>query len=265
VPELNEEKLREIRRKIDEIDDKLLQLLAERVKLIAEIASIKKKLGKEIRDEEREREILRKTKEKATKLGLDPAFVETFMKVVISGGVGEEVRRLGGLKFWAQIEEAFRGYPAELSVARTIFLHGLRVDEKGEVKCGDMRITALSLARAAGTDRRTVVAAVKRILSNERLRAVFTNLRPVPYLRDVGKEMGWGVLEIIPKDASRPGVIREVVEVISRRGISIRQAVADDPYLVAQPKLTLITDQPIPTDVIEEIRKLPSVYSVLIY
>jgi chorismate mutase len=65
VPELNEEKLREIRRKIDEIDDKLLQLLAERVKLIAEIASIKKKLGKEIRDEEREREILRKTKEES--------------------------------------------------------------------------------------------------------------------------------------------------------------------------------------------------------
>jgi len=79
------------------------------------------------------------------------------------------------------------------------------------------------------------------------------------------KKWGGGVLEIIPKDASRPGVIREVVEVISRRGISIRQAVADDPYLVAQPKLTLITDQPIPTDVIEEIRKLPSVYSVLIY
>lgn len=265
MPKLSEEKIKEIRKKIDEIDRGLLQLLSERVKLAREIAGIKKRLGREIKDEEREKEILRKAREEGTKLGLDPTFVETVMKVIISAGVGEEVRELGGLKFWAQIEEAFRGYPAELSVARTIFLHGLRVDEKGEVRCGDMRVTALSLAQAAGTDRRTVVAAVKRILDNEKLRAVFMNLRPVPYLRDVGKEMGWGVLEIIPKDASRPGIIREVVEVISKRGISIRQAVADDPYLVIQPKLTLITDQPIPPDVVEEIRKLPSVYSVLIY
>jgi len=262
---LSEEKLLEMRRRIDAIDKELLQLLAKRVKLAAEIAVIKKKLGREVRDEEREKEILQRAREEATKLGLEPSFVETFMRVVISGGVGEEVKRLGGLKFWAQIEEAFKGYPAELAVARTLFLYGLRVDEKGEVRCGDMRITTLSLARAAGTDRRTVVAAVKRILSDKKLRAVFMNLRPVPYLRDVGKEMGWGVLEIIPRDASRPGVIKEVVEVISSKGISIRQAVADDPYLVAQPKLTIITDQPIPTHVIEEIRKLPSVYSVLIY
>jgi predicted regulator of amino acid metabolism with ACT domain/chorismate mutase len=262
---LSEEQLAKIRRRIDEIDGELLRLLAERVKLAGKTARLKKRLGKELRDERREREVLRRARIEGGRLGLDPNFVETFMRVVISGGLGEEAKRIGGVRFWTQIEGAFKGYPGELAVARALFLHGLRVDERGGIKCGDMRITSLSLARAAGTDRRTVVAAVRRILGDEKLRAVFANLRPLPYLRDVGKEMGWGVLEIIPKDASRPGVLKELVEAISSRGINIRQAVADDPHLTTQPKLTIITDRPIPGRVIEEIRKLPSVYSILIY
>ena len=93
---MSEETLVRIRKRIDEIDGELLQLLAERVKLAGETARLKKKLGKELRDERREREVLRRARIEGGRLGLDPNFVETFMRVVISGGLGEETKELGG-------------------------------------------------------------------------------------------------------------------------------------------------------------------------
>ena len=74
-----------------------------------------------------------------------------------------------------------------------------------------------------------------------------------------------GVIEILPKDAAKHGIISEVTGAISRFGISIRQAVADDPHFIVQPKLTLITDKPVRGKVIEALRKLPSVQSVIVY
>jgi predicted regulator of amino acid metabolism with ACT domain len=53
--------------------------------------------------------------------------------------------------------------------------------------------------------------------------------------------------------------------VVSKFGLRIRQAVADDPYFVAQPKLTIITDEPVGGKIIDALRKLPSVQSVIVY
>jgi hypothetical protein len=84
-------------------------------------------------------------------------------------------------------------------------------------------------------------------------------------LKGVAQQLGLGVIEILPKDAAKPGILSEVSSVISKFGISIRQAVADDPYFVAQPKLTLITDEPVKGEVIEALRKIRSVQSVIVY
>jgi len=265
VPKLSEQKLRELREEIDRTDEQLLQLLSKRMELAGQLALLKKKMGWELRDEKREEEVIRRAKLLGKKLGLDVGFVDTFMRLLISGSFGEELRRVGGLRFWSQIEAAFRGYPGELAVVRVLFMHGLRVSEDGRVMCGEMRIPSLQLARAAGTDRRTVKAAISRILADKTLRAVFTHLKPIPHLKDVGKELGWGVLEVIPRDAAKPGIVKQVVECISNRGISIRQVIADDPHLVPEPRLVIITEEPLPDEVIGEIRKLPSVYSVLLY
>ncbi|MBC7219196.1 MAG: chorismate mutase [Hadesarchaea archaeon] len=260
-----EDDLREIRRKIDEIDEKLIKLLAERLRLSGEIAALKKKLGAQIRDEARERHVVDRSRKLAQELGVDPDFVESVMRLIMAQMVGEERLHLGGVGVWDRIQQAFRDYPAQMSVAKVMFKYGLRVMDDGTIACGSIRIPAVQIAKEAGVDRRVVDFTAQRILSDPNLREIFENLEPIAYLKGFAQQLGLGVIEIIPEDASRPGILKEVTGVIAQFGLSIRQSVADDPNFVPQPKLTIITDEPVKGEVIEALRKLPSVRSVIVY
>ncbi|HID03020.1 MAG TPA: amino acid-binding protein [Desulfobacterales bacterium] len=166
---------------------------------------------------------------------------------------------------WVQVQSVFKDYPAQLSVARILFKYGLRVREDGEIMCGDIRIPATQIASEAGVDRRVVDLTAKRILGDKILGGIFRNLEPFAYLKGVAHSTGLGVVEIMPENAAKPGILRDVSKIISKFGISIRQAVADDPYFIPQPKLTIITDEPLRGEVIDGLRKLPSVRSVIVY
>ena len=262
---MSEEKLRDLRREIDGINEQLIDLLAKRLKIGGELAKLKKKLGKEIRDEARERAIIDSARKLARERGLDPSFVEGLMRLVIAQTAGVERERIGAVGMWVKVQKAFEDYPAQLNVARLLFKYGLRVREDGEIACGDIRIPAIQIAQEAGVDRRVVDAAAQTILKNEGLRSIFANLEPIAYLKGVGQQLGLGVIEILPKDAAKPGIISEVTGILAKFRISIRQAVADDPHFVPQPKLTIITDEPVKGGVIEALRKLPSVQSVIVY
>ena len=257
--------LRELRREIDGIDERLIALLAQRLKLADELAALKRKLKLEIRDEARERAIIDSARERARQIGLDPTFVEGLMRLVIAHMAGAEIERVGGAGMWAQVQRALGDYPAQLDVAKVLFKYGLRVREDGEIACGEIRVPAKQVAKEAGVDRRAVDATAKTILADETLRGIFMNLEPLAYLKGVAQTLGLGLIEILPTDATKPGIIHEVTEVISKFKVSIRQAVADDPYFVTQPKLTIITDKPIKGKVIDALRKLPSIQSVIVY
>ncbi len=262
---MSEKKLHAFRQEIDRIDEQILALLAQRLKLADDLVALKRKLKLEIRDEARERAIIARARKRAKDEGLDPAFVESIMSLVIAHMAGAQRERVGGVRVWERIREAFNDYPAQLSVARVLFKYGLRVREDGEVACGDIRIPSSQAAREAGVDRRVVDATVKTILKHEGLREIFENLEPIVYLKGAAQRLGMGVIEILPKDATKPGIITEVTKVLSKSGISIRQAVADDPYFVIQPKLTIITDEPVKGEIIESLRKLSSVQSIIVY
>jgi hypothetical protein len=187
------------------------------------------------------------------------------MRFLIARTWGRQKERLAGAGMWPKLREAFKDYPAQLSVVRVLFRYGLRVKESGEIACGNMKVPAVQVAAEAGVDRRAVDATARRILEDRKLREIFENLEPITYLKGVAQQLGLGVIEIIPEDAAKPGILKEVTGVISEFNISIRQAVADDPYFTAQPKLTLITDEPVGGAVIEALRRLPSVRSVIVY
>jgi len=262
---LTEEKLKALRDEIDRIDEQLLLLLSQRLRVADEIAKLKKKLGMGIRDEAREQIVIERAKKRAQELGLDPSFVESIMRLAISHAVAVEARRVAVPGIWAEVAKAFERHPAQLKVVRLLFKYGLKVREDGEIACGSIRIPSVQIAREAGVDRRVVDATARRILGDEKLISIFGNLEPLAYLKGVAHRLGLGVIEILPKDAAKPGIISEVTGVISRFGISIRQAVADDPFFTPQPKLTIITDEPVPGKVIDELRKLPTVRSVIVY
>jgi chorismate mutase/prephenate dehydratase len=73
-----------LRKEIDEIDSRLVELLARRVKIAENIGRKKVDMGQRIEDKEREMSVLEKAKELARKEGLDEADIEAIYQKVIA-------------------------------------------------------------------------------------------------------------------------------------------------------------------------------------
>ncbi|MHB8585118.1 MAG: hypothetical protein ACYDDF_04695 [Thermoplasmatota archaeon] len=165
---------------------------------------------------------------------------------------------------WDLLTKYFQRYPAQSRVAQTLLRHGLSVREDG-IYVGDISIPDTSLARATGVDRRIIRATIDTIRREPELRDVYARLHSTCHLKDAAPILKWGVIEIVPSDAHKPGILAHVAQVIAQRGISIRQAIVDDPELVEEPRLYVVTETPIPLDVVGEIKSGPGVKSVVIY
>jgi len=75
--------LEELRRHLDGLDHRLLQLIAERQATSREIARVKRSTGHATRDYRREREVILGARHSATELGISPDIAETIMRVLI--------------------------------------------------------------------------------------------------------------------------------------------------------------------------------------
>jgi chorismate mutase len=73
-----------IRKKIDEIDDKLVVLLKQRMDLCKSIGEEKRKAGLPVKDHRREDEVYLHVMAKALEFGLDPQKVETVFKEIVA-------------------------------------------------------------------------------------------------------------------------------------------------------------------------------------
>ena len=169
-----------------------------------------------------------------------------------------------GARMWHLLTKYFQRYPAQSRVAQMLLRHGLAVREDG-VYCDNIAIPDTSIARAAQVDRRVISATIETIRREPELLKVFSRLMPTCLLRDAGPAMNWGVLEIIPSDPQAPGILAGVAEIIAKRNISIRQAIVDDPELQEEPRLYIVTEGPLPIDVIPEIRSSLGVRSVILH
>lgn len=165
---------------------------------------------------------------------------------------------------WYSLSKYFGRYPSQGKVAKLLMTNGLRVKD-GRVYCGDVEIGDVAIARAINVDRRIVRAAVETIESEEELRRVFSLLRPTAMLKDVAPVMGWSCIEVIPTDAHVPGIIADVTSVIAEAGISVRQALVDDPELSDEPRLYVITGSEVPPEMIPRIKACRGVKSILLH
>ena len=164
---------------------------------------------------------------------------------------------------WELLTRYFQRFPAQTRVAQKLLMHGFAVRPDG-VYSGDVAISDTALARACKVDRRIIAATVDTIRAEPELMKVYSRLAPTCHLKDAAPVMGWGVIEIIPSDAREPGILAHLASVLARRGISIRQAIVDDPELVEEPRLYVITEAQVPLDVIAEIREGNGIKSVVI-
>jgi chorismate mutase/prephenate dehydrogenase len=79
--------LEELRARLDVIDRELLERVAERQALGAQIAAVKRATGQSTRDYRREREVLLKARRDAETLGVSPALAESLMHALIQGSL----------------------------------------------------------------------------------------------------------------------------------------------------------------------------------
>jgi chorismate mutase len=74
----------ELRKRIDDIDDLILQSLVERVKVCKAIGLAKRKQGLAVKDSSREKEIFRRLMEKSAAAALDPVLVEAVYREIVN-------------------------------------------------------------------------------------------------------------------------------------------------------------------------------------
>ena len=164
---------------------------------------------------------------------------------------------------WSAIKKFFFSYPAQEKVAKLILKYGLSV-KNGKIYCEDIEIPSIRISKSLGVDRRVITSTIETISKNKELKEFFQELHPVPFFRDIAKIRDWGVVEIVPADPSMTGILANVSKIIADSGISIRQAITEDPEFSEEATLIIICEKEIPASIIPKIRKVEGVTKVII-
>ncbi|MHC1585980.1 MAG: amino acid-binding protein [Candidatus Hecatellaceae archaeon] len=166
---------------------------------------------------------------------------------------------------WSKVLKHFENQPGRLAVVRVLIENGLSI-RNGKIYCNMLEVDMVEVAKAAGVDRRTVAQTIKAVEGNPELSVIFRYLRSAGHsLKEVARYLGFSVLEITPVDARIPGILAGAASLLAERGISVRQALVDDPELHPEPKLTLIVEGEIPGEVIARVLKVKGVAKVSVY
>jgi hypothetical protein len=166
---------------------------------------------------------------------------------------------------WNNVKRYFEGHPERLRVTRVLIENGLST-RGGKIYLNEIEIPPVRVARAAGVDRRTVKETLNAIKSDRELRLIFEGIRSSGLsLKEIAKHLNLGVVEITPVDAKIPGILASSATILAKNGLSIRQAIVDDPELSPEPKLSLIVEKKIPGELIPELLNVKGVAKVSVY
>ena len=125
--------LSEIRQKIDELDDKIVELLEQRLQIVQEVAQFKKQTGKKIFDEERENEVIEKNLKKVKNKELSH-YIELILKDIMDSSkeyqkfkIGVQLKYVNDLDFENK-KFGYTGVPG--SYAYEVLMNLLKNNEK---------------------------------------------------------------------------------------------------------------------------------------
>jgi chorismate mutase len=78
------EGIKQLRRRIDEVDEQILRSLSKRTEICKSIGLVKDKHGIPIQDFPRENSVYAHIRERATELGLNPSHVEAIYRQIVN-------------------------------------------------------------------------------------------------------------------------------------------------------------------------------------
>jgi predicted regulator of amino acid metabolism with ACT domain len=161
-----------------------------------------------------------------------------------------------------EIMRKFEGSPSQQAVIRLLLERGFSVNDEGRVVSGGIEIPNTGIAREIDVDRRVVDSTTSAILEDEQLRRIFQNISSIPSLMDLAPVLDLSVLTVEVGDADQPGIVGEVTSRLAAHDISIRQTISEDPEFTDDPKLYLVTDDPLPGELLNELSALPFVRKI---
>jgi chorismate mutase len=85
--------VQEARARIDEINEQVVELLAERQAIVDELCALKADAGRTVRDPEREAELLAHVRTVADEAGLPPDLAETLFEEILAHSVKRQRRQ----------------------------------------------------------------------------------------------------------------------------------------------------------------------------
>ncbi|MDZ7849987.1 MAG: amino acid-binding protein [Halodesulfurarchaeum sp.] len=163
---------------------------------------------------------------------------------------------------FGSIMEKFEGSPGQQAVVRLMLERGFSVNEEGRVVSGSIEIPNTQVAEEAGVDRRVVDTTTNAILTDPELERIFRNISQIPSLMDLAPLLDLTVLTIAVTSAGESGIIATITSRLADRGITIRQAVSEDPEFTDEPRLHIITEEQVPGDLLTELSNLEFVRSI---
>jgi predicted regulator of amino acid metabolism with ACT domain len=165
---------------------------------------------------------------------------------------------------WPAIRQQFERQVVRPNVVRKMIECGMRVSDDEKIYVGDVEVGYLAVARAVDADRRVVKQTVQQIRRNRFLYSIFARTRPLgTSLVDLVALLGYSAI-VVEADPKSPGVMAGVAEILSRHGMVVRQAVAEDPEMVPEAKMTLVVEGQLTGTAIDELQSLKVVRSIKI-
>ncbi len=89
---MTDETLRRFRERIDELDDQLIRLLAERFEITKAVGAHKAAVGLPAADPDREREQVARLRAIAEEVGMDPVFSEKVFRLIVDEVIRHHLR-----------------------------------------------------------------------------------------------------------------------------------------------------------------------------
>lgn len=167
---------------------------------------------------------------------------------------------------WQNVRRQFpeRRNAVRPDIVRKMIECGMRVSEDEKMFVGDVEVDYTAVAKAVGADRRVVKETARQIRRDPYLFAVFSRTRPLgTSVIDIVGQLGYTGL-VIEADPESPGIMAGVAEILSRHGMVVRQALADDPEMVLDARMTLVIAGPLTGQAMEELNRLKSIKSIRI-
>lgn len=165
---------------------------------------------------------------------------------------------------WSRVSEQFEGQKVRLGVARRMLEYGISVSDDCRLFIGGLEVDYSALARDVGADRRVVKQTAEQIRGDDFLYSIFSKITPFgASLLPVVSRVGYSAI-VIDADPRAAGIISAAAGVLAKHNIVIRQALAADPDVFPDAKLTLIVQGQVPGDVIAELNEFKTVKSVTV-